>query len=163
MGIVSRYTLAALEAIMPLIDAYRRAPLVNPVFTPLTDAAVQAGGLLGAMVQRVLDMADIAAMSSFDAVLASKLGGYTDFPQLPDVETAAAVLPRDARAFLSLARATLMVASANRDKAVMLRLLSAMRIFLEVLPTLPEEALFPLGADALRVTDELYRRTGQPF
>jgi hypothetical protein len=45
----------------------------------------------------------------------------------------------------------------------MLRLLAAMRTFLEALPGLPEEVLLPLGADALRVTGELYRRTGQPF
>ncbi|MCL1854132.1 MAG: hypothetical protein FWF86_00235 [Clostridia bacterium] len=149
---------------MPSLEAYRRSPLGNPAFTPLNDAAVQDGGLLHAMNRQVLGMADIQAMSPLDAVLASKLGGYTDLPPLPDVEVAAEGLDRaDPRVFLSLARAALMTASASRDKSAMLRLLSAMRTFQETMPSLPEDALFTAGADALRVTDELYRRTGQPF
>lgn len=149
---------------MPSLEAYRRSPLVNPAFTPLTDAAVQDGGLLYALNRRVLDMADIQAMSPLDAVLASKLSGYTDLPPLPDVEAAAASYgPTDPQAFLCLARAVLTAASAGRDKDAMLRLLSAMRTFLSILPNLPEDTLFPAGADALRVTGDLYRRTGQPF
>ncbi|MEA5015834.1 MAG: glycoside hydrolase family 127 protein [Candidatus Limiplasma sp.] len=148
---------------MPTVEAYRRAPLVNPAFVPLADATVQVGDLLGALTQRVLALADISAMTPLDAVLASKLGGYTDLPPVPGLEPAAASLRSNPGGFILLARAVLLTASATQDKAAMLALLTAMRAFLEALPSLPEEALLPLGADALRVTQELYRRTGQPF
>ncbi len=148
---------------MPAVEAYRRAPLVNPAFVPLADATVQVGDLLGTLIQRVLSQADISAMTPLDAVLASKLGGYTDLPPAPDLEAAVASLRTDPRGFVLLARAVLLTASATQDKGAMLGLLAAMRAFLEALPSLPEEALLPLGADALRLTQELYRRTGQPF
>lgn len=148
---------------MPTVDAYRRAPLVNAAFVPLSDAAVQVGGLHDTLTRRVLDMADIASMSPLDAVMASKLGGYADLPPVPDVEAATAQLESNPSGFVLLCRAALMTAAASHDKEAMLRLLSAMRAFLEVLPTLPEDRLFPLGADALRLTSELYRRTGQSF
>lgn len=148
---------------MPTVDAYRRAPLVNPAFVPLADAGVQTEDLLGELTRQVLGLADISAMTPLDAVLASKLGGYTDMPPVPDLEAAAAALRSDPRGFILTARAALHIASSTQDKKSMMRLLSVMRTFLEALPGLPEEILLPLGADALRVTQELYRRTGQPF
>lgn len=148
---------------MPTVDAYRRAPLVNPAFTPLPDASVQVDGPLQALIQQVLAMADISTMAPLDAVLASKLGGYTDLPPTPNVEAAAAQLLDNPRGFILLARAALLTATANQDKGTMLHLLSAMRTFLEALPSLPEDALLPLGADAMRLCLDLYRRTGQSF
>lgn len=148
---------------MPTVEAYRRAPLVNPAFVPLSDSSVQTGGLLDAVTQKVLSLAHIDAMTPLDAVLASKLGGYADLPAAPDIQTAAAELHRNPHGFMLLARAVLLIAAATQDKDAMLRLLDAMRTFFEILPSLPEEALLPMGADALRVTSELYRRTGQSF
>lgn len=148
---------------MPTVDAYRRAPMVNPAFVPLSDTSVQVEGTLSAIIRQVLDMADVGAMTPLDAVLASKLGGYTDLPPTPNVEAAATELRENPRGFVLLARAVLLTAASTQDKEAMVRLLTAMRTFLEALPSLPEDVLLPLGADALRLTEELYRRTGQPF
>lgn len=148
---------------MPAVDAYRRAPLVDPAFVPLSDAAVQLGGLHGTLTRQVLDMADIAAMSPLDAVMASKLGGYADLPPLPDLEAALSQLQANPGGFIRLGRAALITASATQNKDAMVQLLSAMHAFLDALPTLPEDAVFALGADALRLTSDLYRRTGQAF
>lgn len=148
---------------MPTVDAYRRAPLLNSAFVPLVDAAVQTDGLLENLIRRVLEMAQIPTMSPLDAVLASKLGGYDDLPPMPNVEAAAAELQDNPKGFILLARAALMTASATRNKNGMLRILSAMRTFLQALPALSEDVLMPIGADAFRLAEELYRRTGQPF
>ena len=148
---------------MPIVDAYRRAPLVNPAFVPFSDGAVQAGGIHGKMTARVLAGADVSAMTPLDAVLASKLGGYADLPPVPNVAAAATELRSNPRGFVLLARAALMTASANRDKEALLQLLDSMRLFLEAMPEIPQEKLFPLGADALRLVSDLYRRTGAPF
>jgi hypothetical protein len=45
----------------------------------------------------------------------------------------------------------------------MLRVLAAVRTFHSQLPHMTEEALFEIGADVLRLTVDLYRRTGQKF
>ncbi len=148
---------------MPTVDAYRRAPLVNPAFVPFSDASLQVGGLHGQMTRQVLDLADIPSMSPLDAVIASKLGGFSDLPPVPDVAAAADQIQSNPKGFIALARATLMTAAFNQDKNAILQLLAAMRAFLEALPALPEQALLPIGADALRLCGELYRRTGQPF
>ncbi len=148
---------------MPTVETYRRAPLVNPALVPFADASVQVEDSLAMLIKRVLALADVSSMTPLDAVLASKLGGYTDLPPVPNMEAATAGLRSDPRGFLLLARAVLLTASATQNKEAMLQLLAAMRAFLEVLPSLPERQLLPLGADALRVTEELYRRTGQPF
>lgn len=143
--------------------AYRRAPLVDPAYVPLSDAAVHASGLLEQLVQQTLSMVDVERMSALDAVLATKLGGYTQAPPLPNVEAAASRLPEDAAAFAQTVRAAAMIASMNHDKESMLRVLSALRAFAQALPGMTEEELFRAGADLLRVSVELYRRTGQPF
>ena len=148
---------------MPTVDAYRRAPLANPIFVPLPDGSVQMTGMHGKMTEEALSMADIGVMSPLDAMLASKLGGYADLPPVPDVPVSAARLREDPQSFILLARASLMAASATRNKESFSVLIDAMRTFLEVLPELSQEQVFPLGADALRLTSELYRRTGLPF
>ena len=148
---------------MPTATAYRRAPLTDPAYTPLSDAAVHTDGLLSRLTQNALGLVDLTRMSPLDMVLATKLGGYAETPPMPDVEAAKASMTDDPAAFAATMRAAAMLASMNRDKQAMLCVLSAMRAFLDALPTLPEEKLFAAGADALRLSVDLYRRTGQPF
>ncbi|MEG0741400.1 MAG: glycoside hydrolase family 127 protein [Clostridia bacterium] len=148
---------------MPTAIAYRRAPLVDPAYVPLSDAAVHVDGLQEKLAQYALGLVDLTRMSSLDAVLATKLGGYTEAPPMPDMEGAAARLPAEPGAFIQTLRAAALLAAMTRDKSAMLRVLSAMRAFLDALPQMTEEALFLTGADALRLTVDLYRRTGQAF
>ena len=148
---------------MPSATAYRRAPLVDAAFVPLSDAAVHADGLLSELTDHALRLVDLNRMSAMDAILATKLGGYTQTPPVPDVEAAASQLPDEPRAFIETVRAASMIAAMSRDKDAMLRVLAAMRTLLEKLPRMSEEALFGIGADALRVAVDLYRRTGQRF
>ena len=148
---------------MPTATAYRRAPLVDPVYVPLSDAAVHTDGLQQHLTKLALEAVDVSRMTALDAVIASKLGGYADMPPLPDVEAAAALLPAGAERFIQTLRAAAMLCSAGRDKQGMLRVLSGMRAFAEAVPGMGEEALFVTGADALRLALDLYRRTGQPF
>ena len=148
---------------MPTAIAYRRAPLVNPAFVPLSDAAVHADGLQEKLTGWALTLVDITRMSPLDAVLATKLGGYTETPPMPDVAAAAASLPAEPERFIHTIRAAALLAAMGRDKQAMLNVLAAMRAFLDALPQLSEETLFQIGADALRLTADLYRRTGQPF
>lgn len=148
---------------MPTATAYRRAPLVDPAYVTLPDSAVHLDGELGQYCQQVLSMVDLNQMSVLDAVLASKLGGYAQMPPMPQLEELAAQLPQNVGELIRALLAGMMIASANRDKNGMLRVLEAARAFMEALPVISEEALFTTGADALRLTVELYRRTGQQF
>ena len=148
---------------MPAASAYRRAPLVNPAYVPLSDAALHPEGTMKARIQQVLNMVSPRHMSTLDSVLATKLGGYAQLPPMPDVEAAAALLPADPSRFVEIVWSASMLAAMSRDKEGMLRVLGAMRAFAQALPRLSEEALFACGADALRLTVDLYRRTGQPF
>lgn len=148
---------------MPAAIAYRRAPLLDPAYVPLSDAAVHTAGLQQELTDRVLAMVDVERMNALDAILATKLGGYTQTPPMPDVENAAALLPAQTNLFAQTVRAAAMIASMNRDKDGMLRTLNAMRSFLNVLPQMTEAQLFESGADLLRTTVDLYRRTGQRF
>lgn len=143
--------------------AYRRAPLVDPAYVPLSDASVHTAGLLEQLTGRALRLVDVNRMSELDAVLATKLGGYTQAPPPPNMEAAAARLPGDALGFANAARAAAMIAAMNRDKEGMQRVLSAMRTFGEAMPAMTEETLFCAGADLLRLMVDLYRRTGQRF
>lgn len=148
---------------MPAASAYRRAPLVNPAYVPLSDAALHPEGTMKNRIQQVLNMVSPRHMSTLDSVLATKLGGYAQLPPMPDVEAAAALLPADPSRFVEIVWSASMLAAMSRDKEGMLRVLGAMRAFAQALPQLSEEALFACGADALRLTVDLYRRTGQPF
>lgn len=148
---------------MPAAIAYRRAPLLDPAYVPLSDAAVHTAGLQQELTDRALAMVDVNRMTALDAILATKLGGYTQTPPMPDVEGAVSLLPQQGRLFVETVRAAAMIASMNRDKDAMLRTLNAMRAFLSVLPQMSEADLFAIGADVLRVTVDLYRRTGQRF
>ena len=148
---------------MPTAIAYRRAPLVDPAYTALTDAAVHADGLLKQLTDRALKLVDVKQMSALDAILATKLGGYTQTPPMPDVMAAAQKLPEDASVFVQTARAAAMTAAMNRDKDGMLSVLSGLQAFAQALPQMSEKALFAVGADMLRLTVDLYRRTGQRF
>lgn len=143
--------------------AYRRAPLVDPAYVPLSDAAVHAAGLPQRLTDRALRLVDVNQMSVLDAVLATKLGGYTQAPPMPDVEGEAARLRGNAAGFAETARAAAMIAVMNRDKAGMMSVLNALRTFGEWMPGMTEEQLFLAGADLLRLLLELYRRTGQRF
>ncbi len=148
---------------MPTYDSFCRAPLVDPACVALPDGAVHIEGSLERLVERALSTVDPVALSPLDAVLASKLGGYADLPPMPSLAAAAGMLPVRPRAFMDAARAGLMIAAAQKDKNAMVETLTAMRAFAEALPEIGETALMPVGADALRVTSELYRRTGQRF
>lgn len=148
---------------MPAANAYRRAPLVDPAYVPLADASVHADGLQKKLTEQALKLVDLDHMTAMDAILATKLGGYTQTPPMPDVEAAAALLPQNGRPFADAARAAAMIAAMNRDKEGMLRVLDAVRTFHAQLPHMSEEALFEMGADVLRLTVDLYRRTGQKF
>ena len=151
------------EKPMPAAIAYRRAPLLDPAYVPLSDSAVHTEGVQQELTGRVLAMVDVDRMSAMDAILATKLGGYTQTPPMPDVEAAAQALPQQVRHFAETVRAAAMICAMNRDKDGMLRILNAMRSFLIALPQMTEAQLFEPGADLLRVTVDLYRRTGQRF
>ena len=148
---------------MPAASAYPRAPLVYPAYVPLSDAALHPEGTMKNRIQQVLNMVSPRHMSTLDSVLATKLGGYAQLPPMPDVEAAAALLPADPSRFVEIVWSASMLAAMSRDKEGMLRVLGAVRAFAQALPQLSEEALFACGADALRLTVDLYRRTGQPF
>lgn len=148
---------------MPTAASYRRAPLIDPAYVPLSDASIHPEGQLLRMIQETLAQVDIGRMTSLDSVLATKLGGYAELPPMPDVEAAAALLPGEPGRYLEIMNAATMLASMGKDKEGMLRVLAAMRLFLDAMPALSEEALFWCGADALRLTVTLYRRTGQRF
>ncbi|MDD3336733.1 MAG: glycoside hydrolase family 127 protein [Eubacteriales bacterium] len=148
---------------MPAATAYRRAPLVNPAYVSLSDTAVHTEGLQEELIKRALSMVDVAHMSSLDAVLATRLGGYAELPPMPDVEAAASFLPKEPGRFITILKSASMLAAMSKDREGMLRVLGGMRAFLDALPTVTEEKLFWCGADALRLTLDLYRRTGQPF
>lgn len=143
--------------------SYRRAPLVDPAYATLSDAAVNAAGLQKVLTDRVLKMVDLDQMTALDATLATKLGGYTQTPPVPDVEAAAQRVAEAPVHFVETCRAAAMIAAMNRDKPAMLRVLDALRTFMQVMPVMSEEQLFMIGADALRLCIDLYRRTGQPF
>ena len=119
---------------MPAATAYRRAPLVDPVYVPLTDAAVNADGLIKLLTGRVLKMVNVDSMSALDSVLATKLGGYTQTPPVPDIEGAASQLMSSPVRFAETCRAAAMIASMNRDKDAMLRVLDALRAFAQAMP-----------------------------
>jgi len=148
---------------MPAASAYRRAPLLDPAYVPIGDAAVHTAGLQQELTDRALAMVNVDRMSALDAVLATKLGGYTQAPPMPEVQDAAALLPGMGRQFADTVKAAVMIASMNRDKEGMLSALGAMRHFLTMLPQMTEAQLFEIGADMLRVAVDLYRRTGQRF
>ena len=148
---------------MPTATAYRRAPLVDAAYTPLSDAAVHTEGLQQELARRALGLVDLTRVTPLDTVLATKVGGYTEAPAMPDVQTAAETLRDDPSAFMATMRAASMLAAMKRDKAGMIAVLTAMRAFLDAASTIAEEKLFYAGADALRLTVDLYRRTGQAF
>ena len=148
---------------MPAAIAYRRAPLVDPAYVALADTAVHADGLMGRLSERALKLVDLNRMSALDAIWATKLGGYTQTPPVPDVEAAVQQLPEGVEECVKTLRAASMIASMGRDRDAMLRVLSALRVLAEKLPQMSEEQLFYAGADLLRLTLDLYRRTGQKF
>ncbi|NLO86577.1 MAG: hypothetical protein GX096_14300 [Clostridiales bacterium] len=148
---------------MPTAIAYRRTPLTDPAYVQLSDSAVHIEGQLAQMIKWALAQVDVTRMSPLDAVLATKLGGYTQAPPMPDVKEATALLPGNPAQFIQTMRAATLLASMGRDKQAMLEVLSGMQSFMDAMPQITEEALFMAGADALRLTVELYRRTGQRF
>ena len=148
---------------MPAAVAYRRAPLLDPAYVPLGDASVHTAGLQQELTDRALAMVNVERMSALDAVLATKLGGYTQAPAMPDWDRTAALLPAQGAQFADAVRAGVMIAVMNRDRQGMLDALSAMRLFLGMLPQMSEAQLFAIGADMLRISLDLYRRTGQRF
>lgn len=148
---------------MSAVSACRRAPLVNPVFAPFADQAIHPEGLLGKMINQVLEYVDVSRMSSLDSVLATRLGGYAELPPMPDVDAAASLLPDAPGRYLGVVESATLLSIFTRDKEGMLRALDAMRLFMDTLPQLAEDDLFWCGATALRLCIRLYQRTGQRF
>ena len=148
---------------MPTYESFCRTPLVNPAYVVLPDHAVHMEGTLQTLIQKALDQVDLSTLSPLDAVLATKLGGYTDMPPMPNLAAAAETLTAAPRPFMDALRAGLMIATATRNKNAMLHVLTAVRALTDALPAIGEGALLSIGADALRVASELYRRTGQRF
>lgn len=146
---------------MPAVSAYQRSPLVNLAYTPLSDAAVHTDGIQRQLTQLALNLVDTHRLPVLDAVLATKLGGYTEEPacSMPDP----AQVKENTAAYLESLRAKAMVSAMTRDKQGMLDALSGLKSFHAALPELSEETLFCVGADALRLIVDLYRRTGQSF
>ena len=101
---------------MPAASAYRRAPLVNPAYVPLSDAALHPEGAMKNRIQKVLNMVDPRHMSTMDSVLATKLGGYAQLPPMPDVEATAALLPAEPSRFVEIVWSASLLASMSRDK-----------------------------------------------
>lgn len=148
---------------MPTYDSFCRAPLVDPAYVVLPDSAIHVEGALEHLIRQALDTVNLAALSPLDAVLATKLGEYTDLPPMPDFTVAASNLPADPRPLMEAVRAGLMIAAAGKNKNAMVQVLNAMRSFTDAMPSIAEVALLSVGADVMRVASELYRRTGQRF
>lgn len=146
---------------MPAVSAYRRAPLVDLNYTPLSDGAVHAEGLQQRLSQLALGLVDRDRLTPLDAVLCTKLGGYTEAPAC--AVPAQELLDSHAGAYVNGLRAKAMASAMTRDKQGMMEVLGGLKAFQEALPRLSEEALFTVGADALRLIVDLYRRTAQPF
>lgn len=146
---------------MPAVSAYRRAPLVDLHYTPLSDGAVHALGLQQQLARLALEMVDRERLTPLDAVLCTKLGEYTQAPEcaMPPEK----MLDRRTAEYIATLRAKAMASAMQRDKQGMLEVLSGLKVFQAALPRLSEEALFTAGADALRLIVDLYRRTGQQF
>ncbi len=148
---------------MPNVTAYRRAPLMNLALTPLSDASVHTDGAQQTLADRALKLVDRTRMSPMDMVLATKLGGYDEIPQIPDIRAAAEMIKTDAPSAVSTLYAAAMLATAKQDKQAMLDILDALRAFGDALLELSEEAVLACGADALRLSLDMYRRTGRGF
>ena len=112
---------------MPTYQQYCRSPLVDPVYVALPDGAVHLDGSLHSLAERVLKLTNPDTVLPLDAVLASKLGEYTDMPPCPAIGDFAAVLPDQLPEFTSALRATVMTAVAEKSKDAMLDCLRAMK------------------------------------
>lgn len=148
---------------MPTYQHYCRPPLVDPVYVALPDGAVHAEGGLLTLSQRVLQLTNPDTVLPLDAVLASKLGEYTDLPPYPVIGEFTAALPDRLPEFTSAMRAAVMTAVAEKNKGAMLNCLQAMQALEDKLPEIDEYTLLPVAADLMRCAQELYRRTGQAF
>ena len=148
---------------MPTYHQYCRSPLVDPVYVALPDGAVHLEGGLKTLADRVLALTNPDTVLPLDAVLASKLGEYTDLPPCPAVAEFAAALPDRLSDFAPALQAAVMTATANKNKESMLSCLKAMRTLGDKLGEINEYALLPVAADLMRAAQELYRRTGQAF
>jgi len=148
---------------MPTYRHYCRPPLVDPVYVALPDGAVHVEGRLQTLVDQVLALANPDKVLPLDAVLATKLGEYTDMPPAPDIESAAAALPDRLADFTQAMRAAVMIAVAEKNKNAMLACIRAMHTLEDKLAGIDEYTLMPAAADLVRCIQELYRRTGQAF
>jgi len=148
---------------MPTYQQYCRSPLIDPVYVALPDGAVHVDGAFRALEDRILHMTNPDTVLPLDAVLASKLGEYTELPLCPPIGEFAAALPKLLPEFASAMRAAVMTAAAEKSKDAMLACLQAMQTLENALPEIEEFSLLPVAADLLRCAQELYRRTGQPF
>lgn len=148
---------------MPTYQHYCRPPLVDPVYIALPDGAVHIDGSFRKLIDQALALANPDNVPPLDAVLATKLGEYTELPPAPVIENFAAMLPDGLTAFATALQAAVMTASAQKDKEEMLACLRAVKTLDDRMQDIDEYALMPVAADLMRSVQELYRRTGQQF
>lgn len=148
---------------MPDLTAYRRSPLSGPEYVALQDAAVHPEGWIKTLTDRMIGLLDPAETTPLEAVLATKLGGWHQAPEMPQLTDAERLLPDNPREYMQLVWAAEMIALMNRDQPGITEVLKAMNTLFSRIDTISEPALFAAGADALRVSLDLYRRTGQKF
>ena len=148
---------------MSTYHQYCRPPLVDPAYVALPDGAVHLEGSMKAIAGRVLKLTNPDTVQPFSAVLATKLGEYTELPPFPAIEALAAALPDRLADFAPAMRAAVMTAVAKKSKEDLLTCLKAMKLLADALPELDEYALLPVAADLMRSAQELYRRSGRNF
>ena len=146
---------------MPSYDAICRAPLLKPAFAALPAAQCRPEGELKRITDSALHQITIGE-GALDQAIASALTGREP-PQAPELGSAEMCLPAEPRKYLRDALAKTTLAVRAKDKAEMLRVLDSVKSLGDAIPALSHSQKLQNGADLMRLTVELYRRTGQKF
>lgn len=146
---------------MPSFDALCRAPLLKPAFIALPPAQVKVEGELQGLIDRIVTAVD-QGESCLDQTLLGALTG-APLPASPMLENAEMCLNTEPRKYLQSAIAAMLIAVRKRDKDAMLSVLDSVSTMADAIPALSHGQKIQNGADMLRLTNELYRRTGQRF
>lgn len=141
---------------MPMPSAYRRAPMMDPVFVALPDTAVRSG--IEALADRLLKMIDPENATELQAILATRLGGWETAPAMPDLNGLSPL--DDLKEFTEVLTAAEATAFIARDREGVQAVALKLRELKDALPDLTEGELFENGADLLRLLADFYRRTG---
>ena len=147
---------------MSSYDAFCRAPLLKPVYAPLSTAACRPQGWWKSVVERALCLcADEDTLT--EKLLRARLRQSEQLPKAPLLPAGEMALGDDPRAYVRAAACALQIAVQTRDKNEMLTLLESMETVADALPSLSHGQKLLVGAELTRLTVELYRRTGQKF